>query len=96
MVYQHLGENVPDNVVYNAQKRAILYFGIMQPILASLPLTYGNEWYHYLMCAGASIAYASSGRPTSYIDKVRSSHLMFISTLIIFGLSVLTIKLLVK
>jgi hypothetical protein len=90
--YQHLGEEIPGHVIFNAQKKAILYFGVIQPILASIPTIYGNEWYHYLICAGASMAYASSGSPTSRLDTVRSSYLMFLSTLIIFGLSVLVIK----
>jgi len=95
-VYQPLGENIPTNVVFNAQKKAILCFGIMQPVLASIPLIYGSEWYHYLVCAGASIAYSSSGRPTSYLDKVRSSHLMFASALVVFALSSVIIRYLLK
>jgi len=91
-LYAHLGETVSAQEIFYAQVRAIFLFGLIQPILASLPLIYGNEWYHYLICAAASIAYTSSGSANFYLDKVRSSHFLFISTLVVFGISAFIVK----
>lgn len=84
VVYQGIGATVPYRVIAKAQLTAITLFGLLQPALAALPLALGHHWYHWLVCAGAAIAYSSSGSPTSFVDRVRSSHLMFLACLGVF------------
>ncbi len=88
-VYQTFGETVYQGEIMKAQFRAILLFGLVQPILATIPLLYGNKWFHYIICLLASAGYSSSGNPKFFLDRVRSSNLMRLATIIAFALGTL-------
>lgn len=90
--YQPLGTNVPELVTTQAQLTAIKLFGIFQPMLAGIPLIYGEKWYHFIICAFASVAYSSSGSAQHFVDRVRSSNLMFVATLFFWAVSVALIR----
>ncbi len=82
--FEMLGEAVDQIIIMRAQLRAILLFGVLQPILASVPLLFGGQWWHYIICFLATVAYSASGSAKFYLDRVRSSHLMRIGTVISF------------
>lgn len=86
-IYQELGESVDTATVMRAQIRAILLFGVLQPVLSATPLLFGGKWWHYVVCLFASTAYAASGSPQFFLDKVRSSPLMRIGTFVPFGIA---------
>ena len=71
-------EEASDGSIAKAQFIFIILFGLIQPAMAALPLMFSRRWYHWVLCAGASIAYSASGSPVSFVDCVRSSHIMFL------------------
>jgi len=83
-IYGPIGEEIDNVTIMQAQLRAILLFGLVQPFIASIPLLYGGRWYHYLICFMASVGYAASGSAQFFLDRVRSSHLMRLGTLLPF------------
>ncbi len=83
---QVIGETVDQPTIMKAQFRAILLFGLIQPVLAAVPLLFGGQWWHYVICLLASVAYASSGSAKFFLDRVRSSYLMRLGTLVSFGI----------
>lgn len=83
-LYSPGGDFVPTTTLAKAQFTALAVFGLVQPTLAAVPLFYGQRWYHWLVCTLASVGYASSGSPRHLIDRVRSSHFMFLGTLAVF------------
>ena len=86
-LYQFMGESVDTTTVVIAQFRAILLFGLLQPVLAATPLLFNDQWWHYMVCLLASVAYASSGSALFFLDKVRSSQLMCIGILVPLGIA---------
>lgn len=83
-VYQ-LFDDAPPSLLMKAQGKAILLFGVAQPILAATPLLFENRWWQYIICILASASYSASGSPRFYLDRVRSSYFMRIGTLISFA-----------
>ena len=84
LIYEPIGEEVDNMTITQAQLRAILLFGLVQPFVATIPLLYGDHWYHYLICFIASVSYAASGSAKFFLDRVRSSYLMRLGTLLPF------------
>ena len=83
-IYEPIGEKVDNIRIKKAPFRAIFLFGLVQPFVATIPLLYGDRWYHYLICFIASVCYAASGSAKFFLDRVRSSHLMRLGTLLPF------------
>ena len=91
--YRLLADRASASRLMKAQVLAVGLFGVVQPLLAVVPLVYGHEWYHYLIAAGAAIAYSASGSSGFFVDRVRSSHLMFAAVLVVFLCGVLALRL---
>ena len=92
-IYQLIENPATPSLLMKAQGKAILLFGVVQPILAAMPLLFGNRWWQYIICILASVSYSASGSPRFFIDRVRSSHFMRLGTLVSFvvGATVFTI-----
>ena len=65
-IYEPIGEKVDNIGITKAQFRAIFLFGLVQPFVATIPLLYGDSWYHYLICfIASSVCIAASCRLSS-------------------------------
>jgi len=93
-IYQVIGETVDQTTIMKAQGRAILLFGLAQPVLASVPLLFGNQWWHYLISILSSAGFSASGSARFFLDRVRSSHLMLLGTLVSFAVGAVVFSLL--
>lgn len=93
-IYQALGDTVNQTMIMKAQVRAILLFGLAQPVLASVPLLFGNQWWHYLISIISSVGFSASGSARFFLDRVRSSHLMLLGTLVSFTVGAVVFTLL--
>jgi hypothetical protein len=80
-LFEPVGETVDNIVVIRAQLRALLLFGLVQPLLATVPLVFGGQWWHYLICLISSTAYVRSGSPRFFLDRARFSRLFRVGTL---------------
>jgi hypothetical protein len=93
-IYRVEGEAVDQSTIMKAQGRAILLFGLAQPILASVPLLFGNHWWQYIICAVSTTGFSASGSARFFLDRVRSSYLMRLGTLVSFAIGAVMFTLL--